>query len=106
MNWYKKALKQIDNYYEVGYDRNGKSTSCALWAWIDGKFLIHKDCDAIHEDVWPELEDNDYRGRFELDENGWKNVSVVNPKQGQDFPQPLYRLLYDNFGDDIRIVEF
>jgi len=100
MNWYKKAQK---SYLDIG---RYLETNCALWAWIDGKFLIHNNCDTDHFKIWPDLEDNDYRGRFEIDENGQKNVSVVNPFQGRDLPNKLYSLLYDEFGDDIRILEF
>jgi len=97
LDGYKTAQKH-DNYLEVG---NTNSKDCYMWARIKGRFLVNKGCGRDHFQVWPELLDTDYRGRFEQ-----RTVSVVNPFIMRDLPNSLYRQIYDAFGDKVKIVEF
>jgi len=57
-----------------------------------------------HYTLWGDImEDTDYRGRFDIKR---KLVSVINPFEGRPIPNIILRRLYEEFGNDIKIVEF
>lgn len=101
MNWYKKA-KQFGSYWEIGHIPDQETY---LWTYIDNKIktvpLSHF-CDT-HLDVWPNITDNTYRGRFEKET---KFLSIINPFKNRPIPNVVLSQLYDTFGNDIKIMEF
>lgn len=76
-----------------------------VWAYINGKIQSEVSLPGeipLDHSIW-ELNDNDYYGRCDP----YKNVvSIHNPFEGRPIPEPILRGLYDEFGNDIRIVEF
>ena len=101
MNWYKIAKQQFEEYWEIGHTPG----NTILWIYLNGKVLA-KPCDkgdAVHSDFWPNMQNEDYRGRYE---KSTKLCSLMNFQEGRPIPNPILRGLYDKFGNDIKIVEF
>jgi len=101
MSWYKKAKKEFENYWEIGHNQN----NMILWVYRNGKLLTHPAIkgDTAHLDVWPDITDDNYRGRFDINN---KYTSLFNPYEGRPIPNSILGLLYDKFGNDIEIMEF
>jgi hypothetical protein len=98
INWYKKAQKNnFDSYYDIGHNNN-----FVLWAFIDGRLIIHPKEFGDHT-KWKNLHWYDYRGRFDPET---KKCSIVNPHEFKDVPDVIIDSLYEKFGHDIEIVEF
>jgi hypothetical protein len=104
MNWYKKAQKHME-YQDIAhvYDK-----IYYIWVIMNGRLYVEPTWEegtpADHYELWGgDMEDSDYRGRFDPHS---KKLSIVNPKEGRPIPNVILRMLYDKFGNDIKIYEF
>jgi hypothetical protein len=102
MNWYKKAI----TYMDIGHSRD---KIYYLWSFHGGELIVkpnmmdNKEVD--HNDFWEnnQMESTDYRGRFDPER---KIVSVLNPFPLHHVPEYITEKLKDEFGYDIKIMEF
>jgi hypothetical protein len=108
MNWYKFSRISTETYFDIGFNRENdiKNQDIRLWVWIKGKLVTApiKNKDDTHG-IFSFIDtlDNMYRGRFQN-----KTVTIVKPIGIASFlriPNILLNLLYEEFGDDIKIIE-
>lgn len=70
-----------------------KFTGC-LWLY-DGELNTHENFDDYHEEVWPDVWENCYRGRFDgLD---WISIFIPIQFQHRDLPSSLLGALKNKF---------
>jgi len=98
-------IARVFDYMDVAH---GRDKVHYLWAIINGQLKVAPTMeDGIpndHYEQWGgELGDDEYFGRFDPYK---KTLSINNPFEGRAIPSVIMKQLYDQFGSDIKVMEF
>ena len=102
-----KRWEGIDeNYQSIAHPQaHEHDKEYYIWAYTNGQLQSEVSLPGeipLDHSIW-DLNDNDYYGRFDPSKNV---VSIRNPFEGREIPSKILKGLYDEFGNNIRVVEF
>jgi len=108
MNWYGFLKTSTKTYFDTGFIGNNtiENKDIYLWIWVKGRLVTtpvknKEDTHGIFSFI--DTLDNIYRGRFQDN-----IVTIIKPVGIASFlkiPNILLNLLYEEFGDNIKIIE-